>query len=81
MPVPVDVIRVDFWMRDFMKIPDADFDTNQRVLGVDKEGKFKILIGTIRIPADVLRPKGDQKPNVRTAALGCPSSEAQRMGP
>jgi hypothetical protein len=28
MPVPVDVIRVDFWMWALMKMPDADFDTN-----------------------------------------------------
>jgi hypothetical protein len=79
--MPVDVIRVDFWMRAFMKMSDADLYTNQRLLGVVKEEKFKILIAAIRIPADVLTPKGDQKPNVGTAALGCPSSEARRMGP
>jgi hypothetical protein len=28
VPVPVDVIRVDFWMRIFMKMAVADFETS-----------------------------------------------------
>ena len=45
MVVPVDVIRVAFWMRVIMKLASCPL----RVLSGDQQGKFKIAIASIDI--------------------------------
>ena len=53
IPVPVDVIRVDFWMRVFMKMFVDNNENNCKlsVVGRAVPGKFKIPIGAIEISA------------------------------
>jgi hypothetical protein len=49
MPVPVDVIRVDFWTRVAMKIFDVRNNYELRVVPRPGQEKFKIPIDAIDI--------------------------------
>ena len=51
IPVPVDVIRVDFWMRILMKMVNTDCENNctLRLSGGGVHRKFKIPIAAIEI--------------------------------
>ena len=62
MPVPVDVIRVAFWMEDLINLAE------RKATGGGVQRKFKIPMGAIEIQNDRC---GDSR-------LGCPSSEARR---
>ena len=51
MPVPVDVIRVLFWMEVFIKMADTDNGSNYRpsLPGGSVRGNFKISMAAIEI--------------------------------
>jgi hypothetical protein len=51
MPVPVDVIRVLFWMEVFIKMADTDNGSNYRpsLPGGSGPGNFKISMAAIEI--------------------------------
>jgi hypothetical protein len=65
IPVPVDVIRVDFWMRIIMKMANADFESLIAYPGSRKKEKFKIPIAAIDFLELTAR-----------ASLSCPPSLA-----
>ena len=53
MPVPVDVIRLAFWMEVFMKISNAK-ERTVSIARAETMSKFKILMDHIRISVDNL---------------------------
>ncbi len=75
MPVPVDVIRVSFWMRFVMKMVDAvNSNCKIRVLGSVVQEKFKIPMDKIEFSDGVpVQSKGfmwgQPPPAVRRAQL------------
>jgi len=66
IPVPVDVIRVDFWTKVFMKVVNAENNYKLRVVRATVQWKFKIPIDTIDISTGV---EVDQEGYVGAAAL------------